>query len=155
VLDVPPFALELVDYAGVLFESSTLFMLLRGGVAWRFWLVCACGFHLMNTLTLNIPFLENLLTYAAFVDFSAAERLVSRWGQRVYLRILAVSAIACLPLLHLGVRALGHGSAFLFVVDKRRDNQTVMYAALACWSVALLVMLGELYRRRRVSSAQP
>lgn len=149
VLDVPPLALELVDYAGVLFEASSLFMLLRGGVAWRFWLVCACSFHLMNTLTLNIPFLENLLTYVAFVDFSGAQRTLARWGQRPYVRRLAVLVVASLPLLHLALRAVGRGSAFLFVVDKRVDHQIVMYAALACWSVTLLVMLRELQRRRR------
>lgn len=153
VLHIPPFALELVDYAGVLFESSALFMLLRGGVSWRFWLVCACSFHLLNTLTLNIPFLENSLTYLAFVDFSAAQRRLSRWGQHAALRYLAVAAIASLPLLHLALRAAGRGRAFLFVVDKRLDNQMVMYAALTFWSAALLVMLVELYRRQRLASA--
>lgn len=155
VLSVPPLLLELVDYAGVLFEASALFMLLRGGVAWRFWLVCACSFHLMNTLTLNIPFLENLLTYVVFVDFSAAQRTLARWGQRAYLRYGAVLVIGCLPLLHLALRAVGRGTAFLFVVDKRVDHQVVMYAALTCWSVTLLVVLLELQRRRRSSPALP
>jgi hypothetical protein len=153
VLDMPPFALELVDYAGVVFESSCLFMLLRGRVAWRGWLVCACVFHLMNTLTLNIPFLENLLIYLAFVDFSAVERTLSRWGQRAYLRRLAVVAVASLPLLHLALRAAGRGSAFMFVIDKRRDSHVVLYAALACWSVALCMTLLELVRARRNSTA--
>ncbi len=155
VLEVPPIALELVDYAAVLFESSALFMLLRSGVAWRFWLVCATFFHLMNTLTLNIPFLDNLLTYLVFVDFSAAQRTLSRWGERAYLRRAAILGIGCLPLLHLALRAVGNGSAFMFVVDKRQDHQTVMYAALTCWSVALLVTSLELDRRRRKPPALP
>jgi hypothetical protein len=149
VLDVPRVLLELLDYAGVAFELGCLLAFLLGRTTFRLWLSCACAFHLANTLTLNIPFFEHLLVYLAFVDFSAAQRwLAGYWGRPAFKSALA-SLLGSLPLLHLGLRATGNGSSFLFVVDKRRDQLTLLYASAFCWALALCVTLVEVARQRR------
>jgi hypothetical protein len=145
--------LELMDYLGVLFEASCFFMLLRGPQAWRFWLVCACSFHLLNALALNIPFFENLLAYLAFADFSRAQRLLEAKWQRAPAKLLAIVVLGSMPLLHLALRQAGRGSSFLFLVDKRRDNLIVLCVSAACWALAAVLMSGELLRWRRRAAA--
>jgi hypothetical protein len=66
----PPLLLELFDYAAVALELSPLFFLLHSRKGWRVWLLIVCAFHLVNTLLLNIAFIENTMVYLAFVDFT-------------------------------------------------------------------------------------
>ena len=149
VLDVPRPLLELVDYAGVIFEVSCFVTLLLGRLPFRIWLACACAFHLMNTLTLNIPFFEHLLVYFAFVDFSAAQARFASFWRRPAARVLCAAVVSGFPIAHLLLRLAGHGSSFLFFVDKRRDQLTLLYASAVCWAFGLLVMLLEIARQRR------
>ncbi len=66
----PPLLLELFDYAAVALELSPLFFLLHSRKGWRVWLLIVCAFHLVNTLLLNIAFIENTMVYLAFIDFT-------------------------------------------------------------------------------------
>jgi hypothetical protein len=153
VLDVPRWALELVDYSGVVFELGCLFTLLHSRFAFRVWLCCACAFHLINTLTLNIPFFEHMLVYFAFVDFSG----VAVWLERAFSRSAGKGALtlllAAMLVAHLWLRAVGHGSNFLFCVDKRQDQLLVLYVSAVCWALALLLMLVEAARLWQRSAA--
>jgi hypothetical protein len=153
VLDLSPPLLELVDYMGVLFEASCLFMLLRGRIWWRFWLVWACTFHLLNTLTLNIPFFENFMVYLAFVDFSRVQARLEVWWRSTAFKVLVVTIVAAMPLVHLALRALGRGHAFLFVIDRAGGSLTVLYVAAVCWAVAATRLFGELLDQRRRAGA--
>jgi hypothetical protein len=149
VLDVPRALLELLDYAGVAFELGCLLAFLGGRLTFRVWLACACAFHLANTLTLNIPFFEHLLVYMAFVDFSAAQRWLAGYWRRAWFRGALVLLLGALPVLHLALRVSGRGSSFLFVVDKRHDQLTLLYTSATCWALALCVLLAEVVRQRR------
>jgi hypothetical protein len=60
----------LFDYAAVALELSPLFFLLHSRKGWRVWLLIVCAFHLVNTLLLNIAFIENTMVYLAFIDFT-------------------------------------------------------------------------------------
>jgi hypothetical protein len=66
----PPLVLESFDYAAVALELSPLFFLLHSRKGWRVWLLIVCTFHLVNTLLLNIAFIENTMVYLVFVDFT-------------------------------------------------------------------------------------
>ncbi len=66
----PPLLLESFDYAAVALELSPLFFLLHSRKGWRVWLLIVCTFHLVNTLLLNIAFIENTMVYLAFIDFT-------------------------------------------------------------------------------------
>ncbi len=148
VLHLSPTLLELVDYMGVLFEASCFFMLLRGRSWWRFWLLWACAFHFLNTLTLNIPFFENFMVYLAFVDFSRVQTRLERWCRSGPVKLLVVAVVAAMPIAHVTLRLLGRGNAFLFVVDRAGGSLTVLYVAAACWALAALRMFGELLDQR-------
>ena len=66
-LRLPPILSEVMDYLGVAFELSSGLFLLADFIAWRFWLTCACAFHLTNLLLLNIPFTQNAIAYVPFL----------------------------------------------------------------------------------------
>lgn len=66
----PPLLLELFDYAAVALELSPLFFLLHSRKGWQVWLLIVCAFHLVNTLLLNIAFMENIMVYLVFIDFT-------------------------------------------------------------------------------------
>lgn len=149
VLGVPPVGLELIDYAGVLFESSCFVMLLWGRRAWRLWLLAACVFHLINTLTLNIPFLQNLLPYWAFVDFSSAQATLEKWWSKKAVRLASVGLGVGFVLLHIGLRFAGRGRWLLFVFDDIRNNPIVLRVSLVFWVVGALALISDLAKRWR------
>jgi hypothetical protein len=70
VIYFPPLLLELFDYAAVALELSPLFFLLHSRKGWQVWLLIVCAFHLVNTLLLNIAFIENTMVYLAFIDYT-------------------------------------------------------------------------------------
>jgi hypothetical protein len=149
VLSVPPVGFELIDYSGVVFETSCFVALLLGPLSWRLWLLAACLFHLINTLTLNIPFLQNLLLYWAFVDFTAAEASVQKWWNKRGVRVgFAVFGAACV-LLHLGLRRAGIGRWLFFIFDEIRNNRVVLRTSVVMWVVAALVVISDIARQLR------
>ena len=155
VYELPWSSFELLDYTAVVFELGCMFALLRGRVAWKFWLAAVGGFHTINTLVLNIPFIPYWPVYLAFVDFSRVQQAVERSWNLGWVRIGLVSFVAVLGSAHVWLRIRGSGSAFLLVVDRVRDNRIVLYASLALWVVATTILLAELrlaLRRRRAAA---
>jgi hypothetical protein len=147
VPSIPPLGLELMDYAGVVFEGGCFVALLIGRRAWRFWVMSACLFHLINVLTLNIPFLQNLLIYLAFVDFSAIEsKLKQRWVHRGVRWAFGAMGVV-MVLAHLWLRRAGVGGWLLFVFDEVHDNRIVLRVSAILFVVAFLVVLADLVRR--------
>lgn len=68
VKNLPMLIYEIADYTAVAFEISGFIMLLWSRKTWLFWLLAASFFHLSNTMELNIPFLEHVIVYLAFVN---------------------------------------------------------------------------------------
>jgi hypothetical protein len=147
VLSIPPLGLELVDYAGVVFETSCFVALLVGRRAWHFWIMAACLFHLSNTLTLNIPFLQNLLVYLAFVDFSGAQRHLGKWWNNQRVRVGFAGVGIGFVLLHLTLRRVGIGRWLLFVLDDVHDVRAVLHTSVVVWVLAFAVVLADQLKR--------
>ena len=147
VPSIPLLGLELMDYAGAVFEVSCIVALLIGQRAWRFWIMAACLFHLVNVLTLNIPFLQNLLIYLAFVDFSGLERTLQRgWAQHRVRWTFAAVGIA-MVLAHLGLRSAGLGGWLLFAFDEVHDNRVVLRVSALLFVFAFVVVLDDQIQR--------
>jgi hypothetical protein len=143
-----PWHLELVDYAGVLFETSCFVALLLGSLSWRLWLLSACLFHLINTLVLNIPFLQHLPVYLAFVDFTQAQARLQGWWERRGVRVaFAAFGVGCV-LVHLTLRWFGVGRWLLFVLDEVRNYGAVLRVCSVCWVLIALVMIDDIVQRR-------
>jgi hypothetical protein len=117
--------------------------------------LAACVFHLTNILTLNIPFLQNLLIYLAFVDFGAVQHKLEQWwakrGVRWAFGVLGVGMV----LAHLALRSAGVGRWLLFVLDEVHDNPFVLRFSAALYVVAFVVVLHDLVRRWRAPSREP
>jgi hypothetical protein len=150
---IPPLGLELMDYSGVVFEGGCFVALLLGRRVWRIWVLAACLFHLTNILTLNIPFLQNLLIYLAFVDFSAVQRKLEPWLQARAVRIAAVVVGVGMVLAHLLLRRAGIGRWLLFVFDENHDNPFVLRFSAVVYVVAFAVVARDLARRWRLPRA--
>ncbi len=67
----PLVLLEIADYVGPLLELASIVALLASRRAWLGWLACACAFHLLNVLFLNIDFKRNVMLYAVFIEAGA------------------------------------------------------------------------------------
>lgn len=63
-----PFIWESMDYAGVILELSFLFAFIRPNL-FRFFVLSAAIFHVLNYLMLNISFTVNLILYLLFIDW--------------------------------------------------------------------------------------
>lgn len=76
-LDSPVFW-EILDWATVLFEIGFLAAVWKP--AWfRFFLLIAVFFHFSTMLVLNIPFIPNLVMYAAFLNWTRADQKLQEW----------------------------------------------------------------------------
>lgn len=148
VPNIPVWGFELMDYSGVAFEVGGSVALLVGPRIWRSWILCACLFHLLNVLTLNIPFLQNLLIYLAFADSSAVQRKLEPWLEARPVRIVFAAAGVAMVLAHLALRRAGVGRWLLFVFDESRDSPLVLRFSAALFSGAFLVVLMDVLRRR-------
>jgi hypothetical protein len=149
VPSIPPLGLELIDYAGVVFEGACLIALLVGRRVWRFWVMAACLFHLINILTLNIPFLQNLLIYLAFVDFGDIQRKLERWWQERSVRVAFAVLGVGMVVTHLALRRAGMGRWLLFVLDEVHNNRVVLRFSAIIYVIAFLVVLEDQVRRWR------
>jgi hypothetical protein len=149
VPSIPPLGLELMDYAGVAFESGCFVALLIGRRVWRFWITAACVFHLTNVLTLNISFLQNIPIYWAFVDFSAVQRSLQRWWARRGVRWAFGAIGVAMVLAHLAVRRAGVGGWLLFVFDEEHDNRLVLRLSAILFIVTCWVVLHDQIERWR------
>lgn len=147
VLSIPPLGLKLMDYTAVVFETGFALALLVGPRTWRVWLMLACVFHLVNTLTLNIPFLQNVLVYLAFVDFSALQSRLAKWWSKPIARGVFAATGAALVVAHLVLRRVGVGRWFFFVFDENDNTPFILRVSLVVWTVAFVVVLLDLRRR--------
>jgi hypothetical protein len=152
VLRIPPLGFELIDYAGVSFEVSSLLALIGGARAWRCWLAAACIFHLLNTLTLNIPFLAHIPVYLAFVDFGGAQAKLASWWERPAVRWGFTLVVVSLCCAHLVLGWAGRGHALLLVVDEVRRPALVLRVSAAVLNLAALVVVLDLLREWRRST---
>jgi hypothetical protein len=147
VPSIPPLVRELMDYAGVAFEGGCFVALLIGRRAWRFWIAVACLFHLINTLTLNIPFLQNVLIFLAFVDFSAVQGALQRWWAKRRVRWAFGAIGVAMVVAHLALRRAGVGGWLLFVLDEVHDNRAVLRVSAVIFVITLWVVLDDQIRR--------
>lgn len=66
VFKLPPLLLEAGDYIVVAFETTGLIFPLLGRRWWLSWLTAACVFHMLNILSLQIPFVSHAIVYLPF-----------------------------------------------------------------------------------------
>ncbi|MGB3586645.1 MAG: hypothetical protein WBA23_08905 [Tunicatimonas sp.] len=139
VFYLPKLVIEAMDYLAVVFELSAFLWLIRGPFSWRIWLLCACAFHLTNTLLLNIPFYIHVPVFAAFSFSSLHFQLRSS-----SVRVVAVIA-SLLGLTHLIMRILGQGGHFLFMSNAKLE--WTVYSSVVLWMVSLVFSLLTLFRK--------
>lgn len=140
---------ELLDYAVVLFESTFLLAVIAGLRWTRVYSALAVLFHLATVLFLGIDFAEQLIVYAAFVDWQrvgparrlgdAADRVIA-FGRRAPGAMVGLAAAAYF-VLHTTV-----GSPLLTAQGYSTAGR------LAYWALPALVALAHLLRRRAPSS---
>lgn len=76
-LDSPLFW-EVLDWAAIIFEVGFLVAVWKAG--WfRFFLAIAVLFHFSTMLMLNIPFIPNMLIYAAFLNWVGIDKKINEW----------------------------------------------------------------------------
>ena len=147
VFSFPIWMVELFDYSAVLFENSGFLWLLLGPTAFRAWLLVAAGFHLSNTLLLNIPFDLHLPVFLVFTDLARAQEIVRDWLHSTTGRIAA-------PLLLTGLLATGFVSGWrptwsLWAgPDAKSLSLAELYASVLLWTVGIIVLAGNLIRLR-------
>ena len=138
VKNLPMLFYELADYTAVLFEVSGFLMLLWSPKAWKLWILVASLFHFSNTLVLNIPFLEHVIVYLAFVNFQHLFGNVIQGREK----ILSV-AISLLFLSHIIQRVVSTGAEILFINDYQVHLVTNVYSGVGLWILTALLLFWE------------
>lgn len=150
ILSLPPQLFELADYGAVAFETSGFLFLLLGRQWWRLWLIVACLFHLLNTLLLNIGFIEHSLVYGVFLIplvFDAKPFTDNKTLPRVCGGLAILFAIV-----HLIQRLGGEGSEYLFMTDPQIARMANLYSSLLVWG-AMVPIVAFSWLKNRDSTA--
>lgn len=126
---------EIADYSAVLFEISGFIFLLWSRKAWKLWLVVAAFFHLSNTLVLNIPFIEHVIVYLAFVNYS------SMAGKSLTNKLKGLSIIITIFFtVHIIQRSISTGAEILFINSYHLHQFVNVYAGLILWILTIAVL---------------
>lgn len=147
----PRLLLELGDYGAIALELSG-FLALLGSARWfRAWLTVATLFHVLNDLTLNIPFLAQLLTYTAFVDWRrsvprGASLVVGLTRAPALVGVGVISGAAALY--HLVVRWwFGGGSIIVLAPGDKAGDVVELYITLVIGLAVLILLIRETKNR--------
>ena len=143
VLKVPPEWFELADYSAVAFEVSGLVFLLLGIRYWQAWLLVACLFHLLNTLLLNIPFVEHGVIYAVFL-IPPVLKIKGIRTSIEYFRVRRVLLpIALIPVIiaicHITQRIRSGGSEYFLIEDIGWSRQVNLYFSMIFWLFIFMI----------------
>jgi hypothetical protein len=139
VFSFPVWLFELFDYTAVLFENSGFIWLLLGRRPWRMWLLVAAGFHLTNTLLLNIPFDVHLPVLLAFTDLSRAETVMAAWLRST--KDAVAASLVLVAVLISGVLSEWRPIwSLLAGSDPDSYSRTELYASVVLWSIGILVL---------------
>jgi hypothetical protein len=137
--ELPLWWLDLVDYAGVVFELTPFLFLLAGRPYWRLWLVAACGFHLSNLLLLNIPFTANFILYMTYVRLDGVFSKLKKWLSNSRFKIAVILIVVFLGL-----------NRFFYFLEVRvsifeilKNTDIIMHIGFALWTSALLIIGNE------------
>jgi len=146
--ELPFWWLDLMDYAGVLFEWSPFLFLLLGRKSWRLWLLGATLFHLTNLLILNIPFTPSFIIYLTFLNLGGLyPKIKQLFDNYRSLRIFVGLVIL------LGVNRLMYTFSLpwnYFEILKERD--VIIYLALILWISAAVLFGREIWRSSSVQN---
>ena len=130
VLKLDPRLFEMADYTAVVFELSGFFFLLAGRRWWLSWLTAACAFHLVNTLLLNIAFVNYAPVYGCFlIPFVMKKMSPGTWIRWV---------LVALALCHLVQRAVSGGAEVFYIENLKTSFEVALYAGLVIWSLMSL-----------------
>lgn len=138
IKNLPMLVYEIADYTAVAFEVSGFIMLLWSRKTWKLWLLVASLFHLSNTLVLNIPFLEHVIVYLAFVNFHSLTGGLIKNREKI-----VGAAIALLFMIHLIQRIVSTGSEILFINDYQTHLLANVYTGVFLWVITAFLLLWE------------
>jgi hypothetical protein len=154
----PAMFFEAGDYAAAFLETFAWVALLAGRRAWLAWLAIVCSFHLLNTLMLNIAFIEQSLTYLVFADLARWQGLTRLFAHRAVRVGLAVFA-GFAALWHFAARVRGGGSPTLFVEDVLTHQWVISWVTVVLCAALFALLGAELaagfVRARATARAEP
>lgn len=128
--ELPKTAFEFIDYAAVFIELTPFLFLLAGKQYWRFWLLLASCFHVLNILILNIPFLSHSLVFLVFLTPIFLIKWIGKIPKNYYnLSLIVVSVIQLYTLIEFNTTLLD-----LFFTDLR----VFLLFCLATWLLTIL-----------------
>ncbi len=153
-LDQPLFW-EFLDWATILFEIGFLAAVWKR--SWfRVFLIFAVFFHYSTMLILNIPFIQNLMLYAAFLNWDLLDRVVSeRIGALKF--VPGESASHWVPVLIIAITAgsfvliryLPAGNSFFYNSDLNLQEVILVHGAMVIVLMILAVKIGRIPSRNR------
>lgn len=146
-LDQPLFW-EFLDWATIFFEIGFLAAVWKR--SWfRVFLVFAVFFHYSTMLILNIPFIQNLMLYAAFLNWDRIDRVLNRRigvskfatgepvSNRVTVFIITITAGSFAL-----IKYFPAGSSFLSNSDLNLQEVVIVHVALAIVLMILAIKIG-------------
>lgn len=134
----PPLLLEFMDYSVVAFEVAGLAFLFVSRRAWHIWIVIACFFHLMCTLTLNIPFVSHFFVFLVFLGGPFWVKKLSLLHNRLFLLVI-IGSLCSVALIRTWSPELMSQFYLLFT------NFETLYLALCLWIIGLVLSIHRLY----------
>lgn len=147
----PLLLFEVADCIGPILELLSFVALVSSRKLWLTWLCAAAGFHLANTLFLNIPFTTQAISYLAFANTA---RLVVRPGAPAASQVYSRKAVllSALPfglgIWHMAYRLTGSGSAIVFVHDYLSEIVVGVYGAVPICTVVTAMLMAQAFGRR-------
>ncbi len=139
----PLHLLDILDYAAVIFELSPLIFLLFSRKAWKLWLLVACSFHLMNTLLLNITFVQNCFVYLIFLNHESIYKHLDFLRQHAALKN---AAVIMMILLGSGIFIFNFYTVDLHhLISPRALIQFRLYVGMLVWIAAISIFLKSIF----------
>jgi hypothetical protein len=136
---------EALDICGVVFELGFFWALMQRR-RWQAWIAVWCGFHLLNTLVLNIPFLPYALVVMAFVPWTA---LIGPEGRRAWAGRVGLLVTTLGLLLVLALRYAPH----FWVAHLDLDPIAIgLFSSALCWAGLCVVFVWQALRPIRAKS---
>jgi len=146
VFHFPPILLEGFDYAGIIFELSAMFFLLKSKKSWLIWLISAITFHITNTLLLNIPFWANSILYFSFIIGHYKPNIKQIHVRVFHLIITSTFFILLYQKLFLSIK-----KSFLLFDKTTISTNTYLIMMLVLWTLLLIVSIKALFKKQKLT----
>lgn len=128
-----PWLWEIADLSAVCFELGFLIAIFWRR-SWYVWLTIACGFHLINCLLFNIPFIVQSIAYLAFIpwsNFRVVDRVCFRYSRAVLLGLFGFCALAAA--IKLSFSTAGEGGILFAITNQLFGSQAELQVTSLFW----------------------